>query len=132
MSRVFVAGGNPESRALLRGLLRLHHHEVTGESESLESVARKSGAASPNVILVDGSARGWADITTRAGALWPRAKVVLVAPPSESGKPPALEPAVPAQVLPRPFRVEEFLRAVDGPADRSGAYASDSPQPNSP
>ncbi|MCI4362798.1 MAG: PRCC domain-containing protein [Thermoplasmata archaeon] len=132
MTRVFLAGGNTESRALLRGLLRMHHHEVTGESDSLETVAEKSASSPPNVILVDGSARGWADIATRAGARWPAAKVVLVAPPAESGKESPEQPTGSAQVLPRPFRVEEFLRAVGAPADRSGAYASGSSRPKSP
>jgi DNA-binding NarL/FixJ family response regulator len=131
MTRVYLAGGDAESRALLRGLLRMHHHEVMPDADSPDTLPEKSAAATPGVILVDGAAHGWADIATRAGARWPSAKVVLVAPPKGIERETSAPASAPSSVLPRPFRVEEFLRAVNVPADRSGAYAPGSSKPSS-
>jgi DNA-binding NarL/FixJ family response regulator len=116
-----VAAGDEEIRVLLRGLLRLHHVRVEGESEGATQALELVKELRPSLLVVDvnlaeGSS---ASLIADARATVPGLRAVLVAPSSRP--PPApTGSAGPDAVLLRPFRIRQFVDAL-GPAGPGAA-----------
>lgn len=107
-----VVAGEEETRVLLRGLLRLHRFRIIGEAESSVRALALIREQPPATLVVDtsltdGDARELADAAKRQH---PATRVVLVA----RGSRPAPRPDLvePDAVLMRPFRIQEFARAI--------------------
>jgi DNA-binding NarL/FixJ family response regulator len=111
-----VAAGNEETRVLLRGLLRLHHYQVVGESDGGTAAAEMVKKTRPTVLVADVSlAEGEvATLLQSARLAHPAIRVILVAPDSRRAVhfAPAARPDV---TLHRPFRIREFAEALPAP-----------------
>lgn len=109
-----VVAGDVETRFLLRGLLRLHHFRVDGETEGSTQAIELIRVHRPSLLIVDAHlAEGSSNsLVGQSRALVPGLRVILVAPAS---RPPNL-PSDPVQrpdvVLLRPFRIAQFAGAL--------------------
>lgn len=112
-----VVAGDEETRALLRGLLRLHRFRVDGEAAGSTQAIELVRVHRPSLLVVDARlAEGSASpLVGQARGMVPGLRVVLVAPASH---PPTL-PSDPIQrpdvVLLRPFLIREFAEALVPP-----------------
>ena len=123
-------GTNDETRLLLRGLLRLHHHRVIHEARSLDDLAGLPPAAGPRVLLQDVDAEDdrWSEELATALRDHPDLRAVVLLP-TEGGGMRAEAMRVGARgVLVRPFAIRDLVRLVDEAAfgaDVAAPVASD-------
>ncbi len=108
-----VAAADDETRVLLRGLLRLHHFRVLGETDGAAKALtllkdHKPGLMVVDVNLSEGSA---GDLLADARKLKADLRIVLVVPASRPSPLPEGAPR-PDALLYRPFRIRQFLHAV--------------------
>jgi DNA-binding NarL/FixJ family response regulator len=107
-----VVAGDDQTRVLFRGLLRLHHFQVVGETggstEGDELVRRFQPAVLvADVSLSEGSL---ASLVPAARARSPGTRIIIVQP---TGRPSTFVDAqAPDAMLTRPFRVKDFVDAI--------------------
>ena len=99
---------------LLRGLLRLHHCRVVGESEGSTRALELLRQHRPGLVLLETSlAEGSASALVRqAIEFLPNVRLVVIGAFDPHGEPPP--PASVVTYLGRPFRIAEFARAIRG------------------
>lgn len=118
MQHVAIAGGTDETRLLLRGLVRLHHHRVVAEGFGPETLTESSNDGAPTVALVDADLDDprWADAVRRCSAARPGIRIILLT----ASRSPQLEARAKelgvAALLHRPFAVHELVDVVEPPA----------------
>lgn len=113
-----VVAGDEETRVLLRGLLRLHHYRVIGEAEGSTEGTELLRTHPPSVMVVDAAlAEGSFPVLIReARLLRPEMRVVLVTPtPVRPGDGTPKGADGPDATVTRPFRLADFLNALQGP-----------------
>jgi DNA-binding NtrC family response regulator len=126
MADVVVAGGSEETRLLLRGLLRLHHHRVLSDGAGgVPPITIPADARDP-VLVVDADLQApeWADAIGSALKARPELKVVLLTPTRSGDVVARAKTMGITNVVRRPFAVRELIEAV-GPS----APASSTPSP---
>ena len=121
MQHVAIAGGTDETRLLLRGLVRLHHHRVVAEGfgpETLEELPKDSAAT---VVLIDADlddAR-WAETVRRCAESRPGTRIVLLT----ASRSPQVEARARGlgvvALLHRPFAVHELVAVIEPPTSGS-------------
>jgi DNA-binding NarL/FixJ family response regulator len=125
-----LLGTNDDTRLLLRGLLRLHHHRVVLEARSLDDLAALAPAAGPRVLLqdVDAEDERWSEELVGALRAHPDLRAVVLLPTEGGGMRAEAMRAGACGVLVRPFAIRDLVRLVDeaafGPGPTSPA-ASD-------
>ena len=109
-----VVAGDDTTRALLRGLLRLHHFQVDGEAEGASRALELLRDHRPGLLVIDADlAEGsWVALVGEARGILPKLRVILVASASRPPAPPSDAARRPDVVLFRPFRLSRFAEAL--------------------
>ncbi len=131
MASVAVVGGSEETRLLLRGLLRLHGHQVVGEGAAFaEILPRDSAAEGPTTVVADVDLDDPETGRTLAAIrrARPSLRIVLLTPHRSARVEAKARELGLAGILRRPFAVRELMEAVEG---RPGALPP-SPTPRHP
>ena len=107
-------GPDDDTRLLLRGLLRLHRYPVAYEARTIEDLEQLPTSYQPRLLLMDVpvEAGHWSAELERALRVHIDLRPVVILP---AGRPAAEAEAIRAgarAVLPRPFVIQEFVRAV--------------------
>lgn len=107
-------GPDDDTRLLLRGLLRLHRYPVAYEARTIEELEQLPSSVQPRLLLVDVpvEAGHWSAELERALRVHIDLRPVVILP---AGRPAAEAEAIRAgarAVLPRPFVIQEFVRAL--------------------
>ncbi len=131
MKHVAIAGGTDETRLLLRGLVRLHHHRVVAEGFGPEVLREIPTDGGDPVLLVDADLEEprWADALRAWTRAHPNAQVILLTP----SRSPQIEAHARALgvtgLLRRPFAVHELVEVLDPPtrSPPSSEKAAESP-----
>jgi hypothetical protein len=118
MADVAIVGGSEETRLLLRGLVRLHHHRVISEGAGPESLAELPTEPAALVVLIDADIEQpeWAD-PIQAALRGPSGRRAILISPARS---PRIESRSKelgfSALLRRPFAVHELVEAIAPPA----------------
>jgi DNA-binding NarL/FixJ family response regulator len=117
MTDVLVAGGSEETRLLLRGLLRLHHHRVLGDLASGSATLTIPSDARGLVAVVDADLQDpeWERAISEARQQHPDLRVVLLTATRSTEVLAKARTLGVAAIVRRPFAVRELIDAV-GPA----------------
>jgi AmiR/NasT family two-component response regulator len=117
MTDVIVAGGSEETRLLLRGLLRLHHHRVVGDLASGAAKLTLPPGAQDLVVVVDADLQDpeWERAISQARAQSPSLKIVLLTGTRSAEVVAKARALGVSAIVRRPFAVRELIEAV-GPA----------------
>lgn len=107
-----VVASEEETRVLLRGLLRLHHHRVLGEADGVTGALDLIEREHPDVAVVDSMlAEGSVgDLVPESKRRRPSTRVIVLvhgSRPGDAERGPAAD-----VVLKRPFRILEFAHAL--------------------
>jgi len=114
MTDVAIVGGSEETRLLLRGLARLHHHRVVFEGPAPTALADLPKGPDGLTVLIDADieAEEWADPIEQALRPHPGRRGILIAP----SRSPRVELRAKelgfAAVLRRPFAVHELVSVL--------------------
>ena len=125
MANVAIVGGTEDIRLLLRGLARLHHHQVVAEGavpEALDAVERLPNAC---VVLLEADLDDTATSERLAGILRVRPDlrpVLITARWSPRVEEEAHRRGIPT-VLRRPFAVHQLVQVL-APVDDAGERAA--------
>jgi DNA-binding NarL/FixJ family response regulator len=117
MTDVLVAGGSEETRLLLRGLLRLHHHRVIGDLASGSATLIIPADAKALVVVVDADLQDpeWERAIAEARRQHPDLKIVLLTATRSTEVLAKARNLGVSAIVRRPFAVRELIDAV-GPA----------------
>ncbi|MCI4320056.1 MAG: hypothetical protein L3J87_00310 [Thermoplasmata archaeon] len=117
MTDVIVAGGSEETRLLLRGLLRLHHHRIVGDLASGAAVLSIPPGAQDLVVVVDADLQDpdWERAIVQARQQCANLKVVLLTGTRSAEVIAKARNLGISAIVRRPFAVRELIEAV-GPA----------------
>ena len=134
MAEVAIVGGSEETRLLLRGLVRLHHHRVIAEGAGPESFAELPTEPTGLVLLIDADIEKpeWAEGIGHALRGHPGRRAVLISPtrsPRIEGRAKELGFAT---LLRRPFAVHELVEAISPPATSPPPVAPSPSMPPAP
>lgn len=136
MANVIVAGGSEETRLLLRGLVRLHHHRVIGEGPGPEVLAGLAPDVVRPVLLLDADIDdpAWIQQVDSTLKAHPDAKAVLLTSHRSQVVDERARSAGFHSVLRRPFAVHDLVRMIEevAPGSSGGASARPSPPPSAP
>jgi DNA-binding NarL/FixJ family response regulator len=124
-----LLGTNDDTRLLLRGLLRLHHHRVVLEAKSLDDLRDLKPATGPRVLIqdVDADDDRWSEELAAALREHPEFRAVVLLPAEGGGlRAEALRVGARAVVI-RPFAIRELVRLVDEAADGSAPIVESDP-----
>ena len=117
---VIVAGGE-ETRVLLRGLLRLQHFRVVGESEGSTDGLQLVRQHRPGLVLIETNLAEGSALALLHGVreLLPRSRLVVIGSLDREGG--ALPDGTADAHLKKPFRIAEFAHAIgrDEPPGRA-------------
>ena len=132
MANVVIAGGSEETRLLLRGLVRLHHHRVVAEGHGPETLAALAPELEAPVLILDVDIDDpvWAHQLSRTVADHPGARAVLVTSNRSAA---ADERAYQAGIhflLKRPFAVHDLVDAITPSTPPEGPAAPSPPPPD--
>lgn len=115
MKHVAIAGGTDETRLLLRGLVRLHHHRVVAEGFGPETLGEIPKDGGDPVVLIDADLEDakWSEPVRQFTKSFPTARVVLLT----ASRSPQVESQARslgvATLLHRPFAVHELVEAIE-------------------
>jgi len=127
MTDVVVAGGSEETRLLLKGLVRLHHHRVVAEGPGPETLRDLPALTAPPVALldVDLDVPGWSEEIRSVLSRFPGTRIVLITPNRSPRVDAAASELGIHTVLRRPFPVHSLIEAMDD-------TEPDAPPPSTP
>jgi DNA-binding NarL/FixJ family response regulator len=133
MTDVLVAGGSEETRLLLRGLLRLHHHRVIGDLASGSATLTIPADAKALVAVVDANLQDpeWERAIADARRQHPDLKIVLLTATRSTEVLAKARTLGVAAIVRRPFAVRELIEAV-GPATPPASPAPPNSTPSGP
>ena len=133
MKHVAIAGGSDETRLLLRGLVRLHHHKVLVEGAGPEVFAKIPGEVADPVVLLDVDLEDprWSDSVPKAVAKLPKARFVLITPSRSAQFEGRVRALGIAAVLHRPFAVHELVEIIE-PTDSAAEPPGSAPPRRQP
>lgn len=127
MPTAVVVAGDDQTRVLFRGLLRLHHFRVVGETGGATEGDELVRHFQPTVLIADTtlSEGSLAALLPSTRDRSPATRIIVVQPTVRSISP---DPAPrPDATLTRPFRVKDFVDAISTVAARPAA--SSRPEP---
>jgi CheY-like chemotaxis protein len=114
MAEIVIAGGAEETRILLRGLVRLHRHQVVAEGTGPDALASLPKSPAPRLLLVDVDLEedGWGNAISDAWRDHPDLRIILIA----RSRSPRLEARAKelgiAVLLRSPFAIHELVDAI--------------------
>lgn len=115
MTDVVLAGGSPDTREVLRALLRLHHYRVKGEAKGLKEVKKLLGEGLEGILVIDVDLTdgSWEEVVQAAHEARPAPRVVLVSPFYGGEFQTKARRLGASSVLVRPFEIPELLEALN-------------------
>jgi len=111
-----LMGGSDDTRLLLRGLLRLHHHRVVLETPAREGIDRLPPSSEVKVLIVDtGSEKdtAWAEELRAVLQSRPDLRAIVILSSPDAGLETRARSAGARAILVRPFAIRDFVEAVD-------------------
>jgi len=113
-----IVGGTEETRLLLRGLVRLHHHRVLEETRTADHLkpADPSDPARVLILVGDGDGDGWPHELATARALHPDLLTLLIIPERTPDLIARARRMGVKAVLNRPFAIRDLVSAVEAVA----------------
>lgn len=134
MANVIVAGGSEETRLLLRGLVRLHHHRVVGEGPGPEVLAGLAPDVVRPVLLLDADLDdpAWVQQVNSTLKAHPDAKAVLLTSHRSVVVEERARTAGFHSVLRRPFAVRDLVQMIEEASPGTPGGAPSAPTPPSP
>ncbi len=116
MTDIWLVGGTPETREVLRALLRLHHYRVKAEGRGLKEAKRLLQEGVRGILLVDADLTdgSWEEILKEGDGAKPRPGIVLVSPFYGNEFETKAKRLGADRVLLRPFEISELLEALHG------------------
>jgi len=117
MTDVAIVGGSEETRLLLRGLVRLHHHRVVSEGAGPTSLREIPVEPSDLIVLVDADVESveWSTALADSVRAHPARRAILIAPTRSPRVEQRAKELGFAAVLRRPFAVHELVEVLAGP-----------------
>lgn len=117
MANVVIAGGSDETRLLLRGLVRLHHHRVVAEGHGPETLRGLPEPLEAPVFLldIDLDDAAWTTQLTTTLPRYPNARAVLLTANRSAGHDAKAHEMGFAYLLRRPFAVHDLVEAIEPP-----------------
>ncbi|MCI4339842.1 MAG: hypothetical protein L3K06_03670 [Thermoplasmata archaeon] len=117
MADVAIVGGSEETRLLLRGLVRLHHHRVLSEGAGPEALSELPEEPASLVVLIDADIEKpeWAEPIRLALRDRPSRRAVLISPTRSPRIENRSKELGFATLLRRPFAVHELVEAIHVP-----------------
>jgi CheY-like chemotaxis protein len=114
MAKAVVVGGSREVRLLIKGLLRLHHHEVVADGSSFEVLDALGPGTLPDVVVVDFDLEepGRIESIRAARKARPKVRFVLLTPGGGSPMREAGRAVGADAVIGRPFAVRDLMAAI--------------------
>ncbi len=106
---------DPDTRLLLKGLLRLQRHPVRTESDSADDLLELDPVAEPTVLLFEiaPGADRWEEELRAIGARHPKVRSVVIAPGGGAELDDRARCAGARAVLHRPFSIREMRTAIE-------------------
>ncbi len=110
-----IVGGNDETRLLLRGLLRLHHHRVLGEVRTADLLEPSDAVVEARVLILvaDGNTEEWPHELATARERQPGVRTLLVVPESSTDLEARARSAGVRGILHRPFAIRDLISTVE-------------------
>jgi CheY-like chemotaxis protein len=114
MANVVIAGGSDETRLLLRGLVRLHHHRVVAEGYGPETVGQVPRDVEAPVFLIDADLENpkWLEQIAGIAARHPQGRVVLLTSDGSASFEARVRGLGVDRLLRRPFAVHDLVEAI--------------------
>ena len=114
-----IWGDDEETRLLLRGLLRLHRHPVLHEVTSGDELERIPSTSGPCLLLyaVPSGDGEWATELAAVLERHPELRAVVILPSGTAASEVDPRRVGARAVLPRPFAIQEFARALERSTD---------------
>lgn len=118
MANVVIAGGSDETRLLLRGLVRLHHHRVLAEGQGPETLGQLPSDLEAPVALLEADLEDplWLKGISEFRQRFPVHRVVLLTTDRSSSFEAQAKAAGIDHLLRRPFAVHDLVEAVAPPS----------------
>lgn len=115
MANVTIAGGSDETRLLLRGLVRLHHHRVIAEGPGPETCLESSpdGEASVLILEADLENDAWRQHIAEFRSKDPARRVVLLTGDRSVAFEGRARGLGIDRLLLRPFAVHDLVDAIE-------------------
>jgi hypothetical protein len=135
MTDVAIVGGSEETRLLLRGLARLHHHRVIFEGPTPASLAELPAEPATLVVLIDADIESeeWSSPIEAALRAHPARRAVLIAPTRSPRVEQRAKEIGFSTILRRPFAVHELVEVLGpGPAPTTPNSPPPDPDPVEP
>ena len=128
MANVAIVGGSREVRLLIKGLLRLHHHQVVADGATFDTLGAIPAGSEPDVFVVDLDLGDEARLETVRAArqAHPNVRFVVLTPAGVSNGREAARSVGANAIVARPFAVRDLIEAV---APGGGAPPRSSHQP---
>jgi AmiR/NasT family two-component response regulator len=113
-AEVVILGGSDETRLLLRGLLRLHHHRVDREVRTAETLEPRPPGTTPRVLILvaDTESDDWSRELVTARDRQPGLLPLLVVPEASPRLVERARAVGVRGILTRPFAVRDLVGAV--------------------
>lgn len=120
MTDVYLVGSNPETREILRALLRLHRYRVKGEAKGAKDAIKLVKDGARGILLLDAELAdgNWSDVLQAAQHASPKLPVVLLSSLYGAEFETKAKRLGVVALLPRPFEIPELLLSL-GTAERS-------------
>ena len=117
MANVVIAGGSDETRLLLRGLVRLHHHRVVAEGYGPETLGQLPKELDAPVFLLDADLDDpkWVEQLQGLSRSHPGRRVVLLTSDGSSSFESRARGLGVDRLLRRPFAVTDLVEAIEPP-----------------
>jgi hypothetical protein len=115
MANVVIAGGSDETRLLLRGLVRLHHHRVVAEGYGPETIGQVPRDVESPVFLLDADLENpkWVEQIGGIAQRHPQHRVVLLTSDGTASFEARMRGLGVDRLLRRPFAVHDLVEAID-------------------
>lgn len=115
MANVVIAGGSDETRLLLRGLVRLHHHRVVAEGYGPETIAQLPKDVEAPVFLLDADLDNpkWIEQLGGLAKRHPQRRVVLLTSDGSAAFETKVRGLGIDRLLHRPFAVHDLVEAIE-------------------
>jgi DNA-binding NtrC family response regulator len=115
MANVVIAGGSDETRLLLRGLIRLHHHRVIAEGYGPETIAQLPADIEAPVFLLDADLDNpkWLEQIADLQIRHPQHRVVLLTAYGSASFEARAKGLGVNRLLRRPFAVHDLVDSLE-------------------
>jgi DNA-binding response OmpR family regulator len=114
LANVVIAGGSDETRLLLRGLVRLHHHRVVAEGYGPETIAQLPQGIESPVFLLDADLENpkWLEQIGSIAGRHAHSLVILLTSDGSASFEARVRTLGVDRLVRRPFAVHDLVEAI--------------------